>query len=318
MSGARDISEKEGARSGRCSRLEHDVERSVLERLVLVGESEPMQRLRRQVQVMAPYLRGAIVEAESGLGGEILARDVYRLSGAGHDPLWSMDAATHDGLEQVNRAEMQSSVLLRGLPGATPTVQRRLLELMRGSRAGRGPTRWLVLMEHSVKVMIAQGHLLPEVARALPAVTLRLTPLRERREDIGKLAAKALELLGGGTEPSLDGEVMNLLEAHQWTANLEELVRSLQAWRLGQQASAHDLATILLRPRKAEPYLQIPDLPEEEPALLQRVIDRHLLRVMRRCGGNKLRAAETLGISRSTLYRMLEAISAGERRAEMT
>jgi DNA-binding NtrC family response regulator len=95
------------------------------------------------------------------------------------------------------------------------------------------------------------------------------------------------------------------LQERLWPNNLRELERVVaQAAALAEGAIVeprHLLA--LVDPANASPASQ----PAIHIERLHDVIQQHVLAVLTRCGGNKLRAAELLGISRSTLYRMLDA-----------
>jgi transcriptional regulator of acetoin/glycerol metabolism len=101
----------------------------------------------------------------------------------------------------------------------------------------------------------------------------------------------------------LTPEAITRLQLYPWPHNVRELREVLQKaadLTCGAPFDTH--------------HLPLPE-PEQptEPTLerLQDVVQRHVLDVLTRCSGNKLRASEILGISRSTLYRMLDACAAG-------
>ena len=111
--------------------------------------------------------------------------------------------------------------------------------------------------------------------------------------------------------PTLDPEAVETLQRHTWPGDqgeLEDLLlrasirahggvitKELVEALLQEQAAACEAAA------SAEQTLQL--------TRLQDVVDRHIVQVLGVCQGNKVRAAEALGISRSTLYRMLEALA---------
>ncbi len=301
----------ERAAGVQCPALE-GLDQDLLGQVMLAGQCEAIQRLRRQIQIMGPHLRDVFVESEEGLGAELLAHELHRLSGSHAGAPWTVDVGAASAADKLDGAASQASVLVRGLQRAPVALQHRLLRAMQDSRAARVPTRWIVLSELGAKTLAADGVFLPELARALPVLALRIPPVRERHGDIGPIAATMLDLLGFGS--ALDRAAVEVLETHRWPGNLLEMIQSLRIWRAGQDRSSAELARLLLsrrsRPAAVEPATET--LPEAEPLLLQSVINLHLLRIMRRCGGNKLRAAEVLGISRSTLYRMLDAIAGAE------
>jgi len=194
-------------------------------------------------------------------------------------------------------------------------MQSRLLRVLRrqdGSQAGLAASqkmdvRIIASTREDLRVLAPAGRFLQELYQRLAMVEIALPPLRERQEDIPQLAMCFLARLAlqfGRNVEAITKVAMKRLEAHPWPGNVRELESALR----------HSVQKCEGR------VLEVGDLPvlaEEEPAMadalgttrLQDVVEQHVLRVLRNCAGNKLRAAELLGISRSTLYRMLEAHS---------
>lgn len=132
---------------------------------------------------------------------------------------------------------------------------------------------------------------------------IRLPPLRARREDIPLLTTYFLEKYCCQYGRHLDGidkEAMDALEAYPFPGNVRELEGFISAAVLLEEASCIRLASLPFHVRTAatEP-------PAED---LESLRNQTILRVLAECDGNQTRAAERLGISRSTVIRALRHI----------
>jgi len=155
--------------------------------------------------------------------------------------------------------------------------------------------------------MAVQGLLLPDLAFRLTAVRFAIPPLRQRREDITVLAQALLDrictlyqqrpvILGPGT-------LARLLQ-HNWPGNVRELAAVLETALL-------EAVNGIIRPDDLALPSGLEAPPELRPTMqtgslnLDAVVQQHVQYVLDLNRGNKLRAARQLGISRSTLYRIL-------------
>jgi transcriptional regulator with PAS, ATPase and Fis domain len=139
-------------------------------------------------------------------------------------------------------------------------------------------------------------------------VEIVVPPLRERAEDIPELASYFLDrfrrLYGRGARGIASG-TMRRLQEHRWPGNVRELSDVIRNGVLQGEGDLlrEENLTMLARPFEGEG----PGPNADASVRLQDVVERHVLGVLKDCAGNKLRAADRLGISRSTLYRMLES-----------
>ena len=257
---------------------------------MLLGDSLAIRRLRMQLSRIAPHFRLAIVTGESGTGKLAVAHEMHRLSPVAQRPICIVSISTfvqrYTPESELARAGM---LVLRGLGSAEATLQQALvLQLQLLPR----DTRILFTSGAGLKGLLAAGRLEHALAQRLGTLEIRLPPLRQRTEDLGLIAT---EMLGAG-EGSFTPAALEYLRGHSWRGNLTEL------WQLCRQLSDRSLP------------IQPEDLPELDQGTLElsglrleEVMRRHVKDVLARCSGNKLKAAELLGISRSTLYRMMGA-----------
>jgi DNA-binding NtrC family response regulator len=155
--------------------------------------------------------------------------------------------------------------------------------------------------------MAGQGLLMPDLAFRLTAVRLAIPPLRMRREDIGPVAQALLEgICARYQQRKVDlgpGALGKLLQ-HPWPGNVRELASVLEAALLETSDGVIRPADLSL-PLSGEPFQHLSAAPPTRELLLDHVIHRHVQYVVDLNHGNKLQAARRLGISRSTLYRIL-------------
>ena len=273
----------------------------------LVGVSAAWRKLIAQADMAAPHIQVAAIEGEQGTGKHSLARYLCSRS-----PLVSNTFQRRDAREwlvtDAEPATLAGFTFLDRVDLLAPPGQSLLLGVLKALQ-DRPPGRAVLLAssQTSLRQMAGQGLLLPDLAFRLAAVRFAIPPLRLRREDIAPLAQSLLEriclryqqrpvLLGPGT-------LARLLQ-HNWLGNVRELAAVLESALL-------EAANGVIRPgdlalsASAEPTLDAQPAPRSENLSLDAMIRHHVQYVLDLNHGNKLRAARQLGISRSTLYRIL-------------
>ena len=272
---------------------EHDRGLETFANEVFAGTGASAGRLRLQVARIAPHYRIAMVIGERGTGKRVVAEELHRRSPVAPEPFAPMRVAEFVESEQVPMAS--GTVYLFGLESSHPGLQEPMLH---GLRSLPREVRVVVGTETELKGMVASGRLRADLYDALAMLEIKIAPLRERPDDLEAIANSMLRR--DGRHAWFDPTAMAVMKRHQWPGNLLELagvcdkLRGINGVGLQGAINGHQL-----------PPLE--GTPVRTAVRLDEVMQRHVMNILERCAGNKLKAAEQLGISRSTLYRMLES-----------
>lgn len=293
----------------------------------LMGTSAATDRLKLQVRRMGPHFRTALITGERGVRKEEVARSLHAASSAARKPFVTCDAARleehlssggdqgvalkEESVEDLLREAQGGTIFIRELGQFSTAAQEKLLRLLEAiDSAGGERIRIIVSVSGEVQTMVAAGILQPELLARVGTIELAVAPLRDRLEDIEVIAARILaetSLNGGAAAKTIAEAALKELQARNWPGNERELESLLRMSMLASGGAQIDVQHLSAANKSSDfRMLEVGPVPSMK---LQDVVEAHVQEVLRICDGNKVKAAEVLGISRSTLYRMLEAVS---------
>jgi len=300
----------------------------------LITSSEPMLKICRTIEKVAPANATVLLLGESGTGKEVLARGIHELSpragkrfvaincAAIPDTLpeselfgYEKGAFTGAAKQTIGRIEYanEGTLFLDEIGDLPMPLQAKLLRFLQERvierLGGRGEipvdVRVVCATHRDLADMIREGSFREDLDYRLSEISVKIPPLRERPGDAVLLAQAFLERYAREQGRNLRGftaDALGALEAHAWPGNvreMENLIKRATIMAEGNQITAVDLG---LEPSHAEP------LPFNLRQARESAERLAVSRALAHSDGNIAQAAELLGITRPTLYDLMAKI----------
>jgi DNA-binding NtrC family response regulator len=301
----------------------------------LVGQSPRMVELYKLVARVADLEATVLIHGETGTGKELVARAIHYASPRADRPFVVVDCAAlpetlveselfgHErgaftGAFSARRGLLETAHggtcfldEIGELPGALQakllrTLQERAIRRVGGNEPLPVDVRILAATNRDLRRRVEEGVFREDLFYRLNVVAVDVPPLRERMQDVPLLAQHFVERYAraaGKPAAGLARETLTRLLGHHWPGNVRELEHAIE--RGVALASSSVLLPDDLPPEIGSGARPAPTLPADRMTL-DEVKRWYVSRVLEETGGNKLRAAELLGIDRKTLGRILE------------
>jgi two-component system response regulator AtoC len=302
----------------------------------MIAASDDMQRVFELVRRVASSEISVLIRGESGTGKELVARALHDLSPRAKGPFRAVNCATLTGDLLASElfghvrgaftgAHRDRKGLFEQAEGGTlfldeiaeiPLhIQPRLLRVLQtkqftpvgGTEARSVKVRVLTATHRALRRAVARGTFRADLMYRIRVRPLYLPPLRDRHEDVSALLWHFIDQFnakGGRSIESVEAMVMDALWSYPWPGNVRELrnaVEGCYAFGVGPVLTWDELTDEL---RGEPPPLE--DLPGSRTLEEQQ---RHqLLKALGDAGGHRGKAAKSLGVSRTTLWRRMREL----------
>jgi DNA-binding NtrC family response regulator len=302
----------------------------------VIGRTSQMFDIYKTIAKVADTKSTVLLNGERGTGKELTARSIHYNSNRSHRPFIPVDCASlveslletelfghvrgaFTGALNTKRGLFEEAeggtLFLDEVSNLSLSMQAKLLRFLQeheikrvgGTESIKVDVRVIAATNHPLEPLVKEGKFRPDLYDRLNVVMITLPPLRERKEDIPLLATHFFQKFSEENHKNISHispEVMEILVQYSWPGNVRELENTIERAVI---LSIHPIILPEDLPRKILEELKKTDIVLAERSLpLKEVEKRYVLKVLQETGGNKKKAAEILGITRATLYQMLE------------
>jgi DNA-binding NtrC family response regulator len=300
----------------------------------MVGQSPLMLEVFARIRRVAPHFRTVLVTGPTGTGKELVARALHRLSPAASGPFGVVNCAavvetlfeselfgyvkgaftgaTQDKIGMFEYAQGGTLLLdeIGDMPLATQTKLLRVLQNQEIQRVGspvprKVDVRVVAATNQDLERLVAEKKFRDDLYFRVSTSEIRLPRLVERKEDLPLLERHILEHFAAQYRKPvsrLTRRAQTVLARYSWPGNVREVENVLAHACMMAEGDAIDVRDL---PERFHGQIARGGGQDDDLMTLEEVDRRHALRVLERVGGNKVQAAEILGVSRATLYRLL-------------
>jgi len=236
---------------------------------------------------------------------ELLASELF-----GHERgAFTGAVSTKQGLIEIAN---KGSLFLDEIAEMTPTLQAKLLkviedrEFMRvgGTKSIKVDIRFIAATNQNIKSLVSEGRFREDLYYRLNVMDIYIPPLRERKEDIIPLSRHFLEKQAKKANKKIvdmSPEAVDMLASYGFPGNVRELENIIERAVILEKTSQ-------IRPESLPQSIKLFQVETVDPNRirnLEEITKAYAEKVLEHCEGNKSKAAEMLGISRTSLWRIL-------------
>ena len=309
---------------------------------LLVGHSPEMEKLYRIIGKAAHSTHPVLILGESGTGKELVARSIHYAGTLKDKPFLPVDCGSlvptlieselfgyvrgaftgalrsKDGL--LSAAE-GGTVFLDEVGELPVDLQAKLLRAIQekeirpvgGTRAIPINVRILAATNRDLEAAVSQGTFRRDLYFRLNVLTLRIPPLRERKQDIPLLVGHVLERINNARESqhTVGEDALRLMLNYDWPGNVRELENCIERACTTCSLPTLHVADLPSALRDFQNQSSVVDAEPDSSAIvpLDQMEKQAILHAIEMLDGDKLEAARRLGIGKTTLYRKLKEYS---------